>query len=230
MKQFSAEHLAHLSGEARNLADRIENKEAVIGVVGLGYVGLPIALEFAKEGYRSIGVDISQKKVKLLNEGVNFIEDLDDAEVAEAVENGLLSASTSYDALADADIIYIAVPTPFNANKDPDLAYIIASGEGIATILSPGKLIILKSTTFPGTTESHLIPVLDKTGLVAGRDYFIAFSPERVDPGNKVYHTKNTPIITGGVNEESTLLAAYANTRIIEKVFMVDNPRIAELE
>ncbi|MDX1906269.1 MAG: nucleotide sugar dehydrogenase [Bacteroidia bacterium] len=230
MKQFHPENLDVLTGAARTLADRLEDKSAVIGVVGLGYVGLPIALEFAKEGYRTIGVDISVRKVEQLNQGINFIEDLDDAEVEDAVHAGLLSASATYDALADADVIYIAVPTPFNANKDPDLAYIISAGEGIATILAPGKLIILKSTTFPGTTESYLIPTLDKTGLVAGRDYYIAFSPERVDPGNKVYHTKNTPIVTGGVNEASTLLAAYTNSRIIDRVYMVDNPRIAELE
>jgi UDP-N-acetyl-D-glucosamine dehydrogenase len=230
MKLFSADQLETLSGAARELAEKLESKDATIGVVGLGYVGLPIALEFAKEGFRAIGIDISQRKVEMLNRGDNFIEDLDDREVADAVTAGLLSASTSYGDLAAADVIYIAVPTPFNANKDPDLAYILSAAEGIATILSPGKLIILKSTTFPGTTEGYVVPVLHRSGLIAGTDYYIAFSPERVDPGNKVFHTKNTPIVVGGVNPASTLLAAAANSQIIEKVYMVENPKVAELE
>jgi UDP-N-acetyl-D-glucosamine dehydrogenase len=230
MKVFNGSLTGELTGSARELAGRIESRDAVIGVVGLGYVGLPIALEFAKQGFRTVGVDVSRSKVERLNRGENFIEDLDDAEVAEAVGKGFLRASATYDALREADVIYIAVPTPFNANKDPDLAYIIQAGQGIATILSEGKLIILKSTTFPGTTEHYLIPELNASGLTAGVDYFIAFSPERVDPGNKVFHTRNTPIVTGGLNRASTIVAAYVNSQIIDTVYMVDNPRVAELE
>ncbi|MDX2247130.1 MAG: nucleotide sugar dehydrogenase [Bacteroidia bacterium] len=230
MKQFSVDFLAQLDGNAQMLADRLQKKEALIGVVGLGYVGLPIALEFCKKGFSCIGVDVSSWKIESLKRGQNFIEDLDDAEVASVVKEGLLRASTNYEDLADADIIYIAVPTPFNANKDPDLAYIISAGEGIREILRPGQLIILKSTTFPGTTENYLIPVLNQSGYEAGKDYYIAFSPERVDPGNKVFHTGNTPIVVGGIDENSTILASLTNNQVVEKVYMVNNPKVAELE
>lgn len=230
MKLFSKENLINLNEEAQQLADRLKSKDAVIGVVGLGYVGMPIALEYCKKGFSCIGIDVSEKKVEMLNSGINFIEDLEDHEVQAVVEQGLLKASTNYEDLSEADIIFIAVPTPFNANKDPDLAYIISAGEGIKDVLRPGQLVILKSTTFPGTTQEYLIPVLNKSGLSAGKDYYIAFSPERVDPGNKVFHTGNTPIVVGGVDETSTVLASYANNQIIEKVYMVNNPKVAELE
>lgn len=230
MKLFNQELLANLSGKAQTLADKLEDKSALIGIIGLGYVGMPIALEFCKKGFKCIGVDVSTQKVDLLNQGQNFIEDLLDEEVAAVVEQGLMSASTDYAVLADADVIFIAVPTPFNDNKEPDISYIISSGEGVAEHLKAGQLVILKSTTFPGTTEDHLMPVLDKSGLRAGSDYFLAFSPERVDPGNKVYHTANTPIVVGGVDEDSSILASLTNQQIIEKVYMVSNPKVAELE
>ena len=230
MKLFNRELLSSLQGPASELADRLENRSAVIGIVGLGYVGMPIALEFCKQGFHCLGVDVSTKKVEMLNDGINFIEDLQDDEVADAVKKGLLRASTSYETLAEADVLFIAVPTPFNANKDPDISYILSAGEGIAEILRPGQLIILKSTTFPGTTEDHLIPVLDRSGLKAGDDYYIAFSPERVDPGNKVFHTGNTPIVVGGIDETSSILASYTNHQIINEVYMVNNPKVAEME
>jgi len=230
MKLFERSLIGQLSEKGRNLADRLENKSAVIGIVGLGYVGMPIALEYCKKGFQCIGVDVSTQKVDMLNKGENFIEDLNDDEVAEAVSKGLLRASTDYQVLSEADVIFIAVPTPFNANKDPDISYIISSGHGVSEVLSPGQLVILKSTTFPGTTEDHLIPELAKSGLRAGTDYFIAFSPERVDPGNKVFHTGNTPIVVGGIDEESAILASLANQQIIEKVYLVNNPKVAELE
>ncbi|MEM6348539.1 MAG: nucleotide sugar dehydrogenase [Bacteroidota bacterium] len=230
MKLFERSLIGQLSEKGRKLADRLEDKSAVIGIVGLGYVGMPIALEYCKKGFQCIGVDVSSQKVEMLNNGENFIEDLKDEEVADAVSKGLLRASTDYQVLAEADVIFIAVPTPFNANKDPDISYIISSGQGVSEILSPGQLVILKSTTFPGTTEDHLIPELSKSGLRAGTDYFIAFSPERVDPGNKVFHTGNTPIVVGGIDEESAILASLANHQIIEKVYLVNNPKVAELE
>ncbi len=230
MKLFDRSLLGRISGNAQLLADRIDSKEAVIGVAGLGYVGMPIALEFCKRGFSCLGVDVSVSKIDQLNQGINYIEDLEDEEVADVINRGLFKASTDYAALSDADVIFIAVPTPFNANKDPDISYILSAGEEIAKILSPGKLIILKSTTFPGTTEDHLIPRLNQSGLEAGKDYFIAFSPERVDPGNKVYHTGNTPIVVGGIDEDSSVLASLANNQIIEQVYMVNNPKVAELE
>jgi len=230
MLQFTADQLESLDQPALSLAQKISQKQALIGVVGLGYVGLPIAFEFCQKGFHCIGIDIAEKTVNNLNQGINHIEDLDDQAVAAIVQEGLFRASTNYHDLSHADVIYICVPTPFNQNKDPDISYILSAGKEIAKILTPGQLIILKSTTFPGTTEDYLIPELDVSGLKAGIDYHIAFSPERVDPGNKVYHTGNTPIVTGGINHTSTLLASHANHQIVDQVYMVDNPKVAELE
>ncbi|RMG72861.1 MAG: nucleotide sugar dehydrogenase [Bacteroidetes bacterium] len=230
MQLFQRSLLEDLQGDALNLAQRLTQKEAVIGVVGLGYVGMPIALEYCKKGFRCLGVDVSARKVEALNQGENFIEDLDDQEVREMVEKGMLSASTDYAVLRDADVVFIAVPTPFNANKDPDISFIIQAGEGLAPHLQAGQLVILKSTTFPGTTEDYLIPALEQSGLKAGQDFYVAFSPERVDPGNKVFHTGNTPIVTGGIDPTCTILGGHANNQIIEKVYLVDSPKVAELE
>lgn len=215
---------------ASGLADKIRSKKAVIGVVGLGYVGLPIALEYTKKGFSVLGVDVSVDKISSLQKGINYIEDLSDEEIAHVVKEGLLRATTDFGQLAQADVIYIAVPTPFNENKDPDLSYIINSGKEVSKTLSRGKLVILKSTTFPGTTEDYLIPVLDSAELKAGVDYFVSFSPERVDPGNKQFHTGNTPIVVGGINPESTYLTALVNNQIIDNVYCVNNPKVAELE
>lgn len=230
MELFQPTNRPALSPAGEALAGKITSNKAVIGVVGLGYVGLPIALEYAKKGISVLGVDVSKEKVSSLNAGKNYIEDLSDDEIRTVVEKGLLKSYTDFAALADADVIFICVPTPFNLNKDPDLSYILNSGREVAKILKKGQLIILKSTTFPGTTEDYLIPVLDASGLKPGSDYFIAFSPERVDPGNKQFHTGNTPIVVGGVDAESTYLTALANNRIIELIYTVANPKIAELE
>ncbi|MCB9233797.1 MAG: nucleotide sugar dehydrogenase [Bacteroidia bacterium] len=230
MDLFNVNQKPELGALAKNLAESITSKSAVIGVVGLGYVGLPIALEYAKNGFKVLGVDVDSRKVNDLQAGRNYIEDLDDAEIAEVVKKGLLAASTDFAVLAGANVIFIAVPTPFNENKEPDISYILNSGFETSKSLQPGQLVILKSTTFPGTTEDYLRPQLEKSGLVAGKDFFLAFSPERVDPGNKVYHTGNTPIVIGGIDKESTYLAALANKQIIENIWLVSNPKIAELE
>lgn len=230
MKLFTSDLAVDLGQKGQELANKIRNKSAVIGVVGLGYVGLPIGLEYAKKGFSVLGVDVFAGKVDMLNKGENYNEDLADEDIADVVNKGLLRATTNFAELKEVDVIFIAVPTPFNANKDPDLSYILSSGEGIAEHLQAGQLIILKSTTFPGTTEERLQPVLEKSGLTTGKDFFLAFSPERVDPGNKVYHTGNTPIVVGGVGEESTYLASLANNAIIDNVYMVTNCKIAELE
>jgi UDP-N-acetyl-D-glucosamine dehydrogenase len=230
MELFNPANQPTLSPAGKALADKITSNKAVIGVVGLGYVGLPIALEYAKKGISVIGVDVSREKIESLNRGENYIEDLADAEIKEVVEKGLLKSYVEFGALANADVIFICVPTPFNENKDPDLSYILNSGREVSKILHRGQLIILKSTTFPGTTEDYLIPVLNAGGLKPATDYFIAFSPERVDPGNKEYHTGNTPIVVGGVDAESTYLASLTNNVIIEKIYTVSNPKIAELE
>lgn len=230
MKLFTPDQQPNLSAIGSGLADKIQSKSAIIGIVGLGYVGLPIGLEYAKRNFQVIGVDVSESKVEMLNRGENYNEDLSDAEIADAVKSGKMRASTNFAELAQADVIFICVPTPFNLNKDPDLSYILVSAEQVSKYLRKGQLIILKSTTFPGTTEDYMVPILEKSGLQTGLDYFVAFSPERVDPGNKVYHTGNTPIVVGGIGSESTYLASLANNQIIEQVYMVTNPKIAELE
>lgn len=230
MKLFSPEQLSQLSTQAAAVAAKIQSKEAVVGVVGLGYVGLPIAVEFAKSGFSTIGLDVSEGKIAMLKRGENFIEDIRDEDVANMVSQGRLQATTDPAGLQAADVVYICVPTPFNANKDPDLAYILSASEALAGALRPAQVVILKSTTFPGTTEEYVIPVLEKSGLKAGRDFYVAFSPERVDPGNPTWNTANTPIVTGGIDNDSALLAAFANQQIIGQVYIVSNPRVAEME
>ncbi len=230
MERFQRAALDGLQSQGQDLKDRIEQKTATIAIVGLGYVGMPLALEFAKKGFHTIGVDVIQQKVDMLNRGENFIEDLKDEEVADVVASGNFVASTNFEVIADADVIFIAVPTPFSAQKDPDISFILSAGQAISEHLQPGSIVILKSTTFPGTTEDYLLPELEKSGLKAGKDFYLAFSPERVDPGNKVFSTANTPIVTGGIDQNSTILAAWVNHQIIDDVYMVSNPKIAEME
>lgn len=224
------ENIKVQSENAKIILDKLISKSATIGIVGLGYVGLPIALEFAKKGFKVLGVDVSKDKVDSLNKGINYIEDLKDEEIKEVVEKGLLATSIDYATLSEADVTFVCVPTPFNEAKDPDLSYIVGSAESIMPHMRKAQLYILKSTTFPGTTQDYFLPILEKSGLKVGEDFFCAFSPERVDPGNKVYHTGNTPVVVGGVGEESTALSAATNLQIIEQVYTVKNPKIAELE
>ncbi len=230
MELFDSNGVISLSENGKILNDKLKTGKAVIGIVGLGYVGLPIALEYAQKGFSVLGVDVSTEKIALLQKGENYIEDLSDEEIRTVVNNGLLKSFVEFSPLKDADVVFICVPTPFNNNKDPDLSYILNSGDEVAKYLKQGQLIILKSTTFPGTTENYLIPRLEKLGKKAGKDFFVAFSPERVDPGNKTWHTGNTPIVVGGIDPESTFLAALANRQIIEKIYTVSNPKVAELE
>jgi len=212
-----------------NLQEKIQSKAARVGVVGLGYVGLPIAVEFARKGFKTIGIDLSQEKVESLNQGKNYILDIKEEEFKEAYENGFRS-DTNYERIGECDIIYICVPTPFSANKEPDISYITSAAESIEKHLRKGQLVILKSTTFPNTTEGYVMPILDKSGLKVGEDYFLAFSPERIDPGNKKWNTSNTPIVVGGVTETCTKLACLANLQIISHVHEVSSPKVAEME
>jgi UDP-N-acetyl-D-glucosamine dehydrogenase len=230
MKLFDSQSPASLSVLGQALADKVKAKKAVVGIVGLGYVGLPIGLEFAKKGFSVLGFDVSAQKVAMLNAGENYNEDLADAEIAAVATSGHLKATTDFARLAEVDVIFICVPTPFNANKDPDLSFIERASEKVGEALQRGQLVILKSTTFPGTTEDYMVPILERSGLKTSTDFFVAFSPERVDPGNKTYHTGNTPIVVGGIGSDSTYLASLVNNAIIEKVYMVTNPKIAELE
>ncbi len=187
--------------------DRIYRKEAVIGVVGLGYVGLPLAVEKAKAGYRVIGFDIQSKRVEMVNQGINYIGDVVDEELASLVATGQLCATGDYSDIAQVDAVSICVPTPLDRYQQPDTSYVEGSAREIARRLHPGMLVVLESTTYPGTTEEVVLPILEESGLKVGRDFYLAFSPERVDPGNKIYHTKNTPKVVGGITQDCTRTA-----------------------
>ena len=179
------------------LLTKIEDKTATAGVIGLGYVGLPMATGLAKCNYKVTGIDASQEKVNLLNNGTSYIPDVPTEEIAELVKKGLLSATTDYASLQNVDVIFICVPTPFDSMKAPDLAYVRQASEGIATNLQRGQLIVLQSTTYPGTTEEVVQPILEKTGMLAGQDFFLAFSPERIDPWPFRLHRGKHPKSSG---------------------------------
>ncbi len=212
------------------LKAQLEDKSARIGVIGLGYVGLPLAVEFADKGFNVLGIDSDATKIDSLNKGINYIDDVADSKLEKAVNAGLLKSTTSYNDIADLDVIYICVPTPFTKNKEPDVSYIEAASKGIASGLRKDHLIILKSTTFPDTTEGIVQPILEETGLKVGQDFYLAFSPERIDPGNKVFTTATTPVVVGGVTKKCTELACLANQQIIDQVVPVSSPKVAEME
>jgi len=212
------------------LMEKIKNREAVVGVIGLGYVGLPLAVEKAKAGYRIIGFDIQKKRVEMVNRGENYIGDVVDEELAELVERGRLRATENYDEISSCDVVTICVPTPLDKHKQPNLNYVISTTVEISKRLHKDMLIILESTTYPGTTEEVVLPILEKTGFKVGEDFFLAFSPERVDPGNRRYKTKNTPKIVGGVTKKCTELAKALYENVLEaSVFVVSSPKEAEM-
>ncbi len=213
-----------------SLVNKIKQKKARIGVVGLGYVGLPLAVEYASKGFHTIGIETDQAKVDAVNAGKNYIADVDDKAFRKAVKGGLLKAMNDYGYVASLDVLFICVPTPFTANKEPDISYIVSATEQIAPRLRKEHLVILKSTTFPNTTEGHVKPILEKTGLKVGKDFYLAFSPERIDPGNKRWTTANTPVVVGGVTPECTKLACLVMEKIVSKVVPVANPKVAEME
>ncbi|WP_245846091.1 nucleotide sugar dehydrogenase [Longibacter salinarum] len=217
-----------------NLLGQIDNGEATIGVIGLGYVGLPLAVEYASAGFKTVGIDLDESRVDRLNRGDNYIDDLDDDQVRGLVESDLLSASTNFDACGDIDVFFICVPTPVTASKDPDTGYIESATASIAEHLRPGQLVILKSTTYPDTTEGIVKPILeeqgDPRGLTLGSDYFLAFSPERIDPGNEEWTTANTPVVVGGTTPTCGHVSQIALEEIIEHVYSVSNPKVAEME
>ncbi|MCE2502607.1 MAG: nucleotide sugar dehydrogenase [Chlorobi bacterium] len=212
------------------LLRKIESRDFSVAIIGLGYVGLPLAIEFTKAGVKAYGIDVDKKKVQQLQRGENYIQDLSDNVVREAVEKKLLIAETDPSVITQADVIYICVPTPFTPNKEPDISFILNASEATAEHLRSEQCVVLKSTTFPTTTEEYVLPILEKSGLKIGEEYFLAFSPERIDPGNKVWHTGNTPIVVGGVTPECTKVAAAANRVIIEHVHEVSSPNVAEME
>ena len=186
------------------LLKKIEAKQATLGVIGLGYVGLPLAVEFARAGFHVVGYDVDARKVAELMAGRSYIPDVSSEHLAEVVKSGRFTATTDPKALADVDIIDICVPTPLRKTKDPDMTYVVQAVEAIAAVLRKGQLIILESTTYPGTTDEVVQPTLAAKGFKPGVDFFLAFSPERVDPGNPQYQTKNIPKVVGGINADST--------------------------
>jgi UDP-N-acetyl-D-glucosamine dehydrogenase len=214
-----------------NLYEKIQLKKAVLGVIGLGYVGLPLAVEKAKSGYKTIGFDIQINKVEMVNKGINYIGDVISEDLMTIVKSGMLRATSNFSEVANADAVCIAVPTPLDEHQQPDISYVKASAESIVPYMHKDMLIVLESTTYPGTTEELLKPILEKSGLKCGVDFYLAFSPERVDPGNLIYKTKNTPKVVGGVTKKCTDIAALMYENILEApVHKVSSPAIAEME
>ena len=197
--------------------------------MGLGYVGLPLAVAFAEADYRVIGVDLDKKKVEALRRGKSHIGDVDSGGLAKLVNKGLILPVTDYSRLKKCDAINVCVPTPFTGNKDPDISYIRAASKEISKILRPGHLIVLRSTTYPETTDKVMLPILEESGLVVGEQFFLVFAPERIDPGNKKYGFKNTPVVVGGVTSDCTRLGCLLYEKICDQTVPVSSPRVAEM-
>ena len=211
------------------LLSRIRQRRAQVCVVGLGYVGLPLAVEMAAVGFDVLGIDVSAEKVQAIREGRSYIRDVAPRHVAAVVKSGRLSASLDFQRVEGADVIFICVPTPFTGTRAPDLSYIVAATEEIAKRLHGGQLVILQSTTYPGTTEEVVLPILERTGLKVGSDFFLAFSPERINPGDREHNVRNTPKVTGGVTPDCTELARVLLEQLTAEVFVVSSPRAAEM-
>jgi UDP-N-acetyl-D-glucosamine dehydrogenase len=211
------------------LQEKISAKSARVGIIGLGYVGLPLAVAFAEAGLKVLGFDVQQKRVDLVNRGKSYISDTSDARLAAVVDKKLLEATTEQSRLGEVDAICICVPTPLTKTKEPDLSYVVHESEEIAKHLKSGQLVALESTTYPGTTREVVLPILEKSGLKCGQDFYLAFSPERVDPGNKRYNINNTPKVVGGIDAESTELGAQLYKQIAETVVPVSSPEVAEM-
>src|SRR3989339_241744 len=201
------------------LSKLIEAKKAVIGIVGLGYVGLPLAVEFARAGFRVIGIEQNLKRKDSINNGINYIADVRDVDLALVVKEKRLIAASDYSELKNANVIIICVPTPLDQNKQPDISYVKSVTEHISKIIRKGQLIVLESTTYPGTTEEIILPKLSRSGLKVGKDFFLAFSPERVDPGNANFKTKDIPKVVGGVTQNCSKMAKMLYSQIIKEIF-----------
>ena len=216
----------------QELLKKIENREIVVGVVGLGYVGLPLAVEKAKAGFKTIGFDVQKSKVDSVNAGHNYIGDVVDSDLEKLVQEGKLSATTDFSFVKDVDFIAICVPTPLDKHQEPDISYVKSSAEAIAEYLTANTMVVLESTTYPGTTEELIKPILENgSGLKCGEDFYLGFSPERVDPGNLIYKTKNTPKVVGGIGKDATEVIAAMYRAVLEgDVYEVSSPAIAEME
>ncbi len=214
------------------LLNKIQDKEIVVGVVGLGYVGLPLAVEKAKAGFKTIGFDVQAKKVEMVNAGHNYIGDVVNEDLKEIVSKGLLSATTDFSFIQDVDFVAICVPTPLDIYQQPDIQYVRSSVEDISKYMKKGTMVVLESTTYPGTTEELIKPILEKgSGLKCGEDFYLGFSPERVDPGNLIYKTKNTPKVVGAIGDDALEVIAAMYRAVLESdVHTVSSPAIAEME
>jgi UDP-N-acetyl-D-glucosamine dehydrogenase len=218
-----------MSALAASLLEKIQTRRARTGVVGLGYVGLPLAVELGKAGFHATGIDLDERKVHAVNHGESYIPDVATADVRSLRQAGKLDATTDFSVVEDLDTINICVPTPLRKTKDPDMSYIVSAVEAIAKHLHPGLLVCLESTTYPGTTEEVVQPLLEATGLKAGVDFFIAFSPERVDPGNPTFQTHNVPKVVGGLTPECVRLASALYGSAVETIVPVSSTRVAEM-
>ena len=216
----------------QKLMNKIAEKKLTVGVVGLGYVGLPLAVEKAKAGFHTIGFDVQEEKVRLVNEGHNYIGDVVDSDLKQLVDSGMLRATTDFSFVRDVDFIAICVPTPLDQHQQPDISYVKSSTEAIAQYLTRETMVVLESTTYPGTTEELVKPILEQgSGLKCGEDFYLGFSPDRVDPGNLIYKTKNTPKVVGGIGKDATeVIAAMYRAVLDGDVAEVSSPAIAEME
>jgi len=216
----------------QKLLNKIANKEIIVGVVGLGYVGLPLAVEKAKAGFKTIGFDVQDNKVDMVNAGHNYIGDVVDDDLKDIVEKGMLSATKDFSFIKDVDFVAICVPTPLDIYQQPDISYVKSSAEAIAKYMTKGTMVVLESTTYPGTTEELIKPILEEgSGLKCGKDFYLGFSPERVDPGNLIYKTKNTPKVVGAIGEDALEVIAAMYRAVLESdVHTVSSPAVAEME
>ncbi len=216
-------------GQAAKLLAKIESRQAILGVVGLGYVGLPLVVEFARAGFRVVGFDVQERVTRGLNAGVSHIQDVPSEAIAALVSQGRFEATTEMGRLAECDAISICVPTPLNKTRDPDVSYVVAATQSVANALRPGQVVILESTTYPGTTRELMMPMLEAAGLKVGEDIFVAFSPERVDPGNPVWQTKNTPKVVGGITPACLEVAVALYGRVMDTIVPVSSTEAAEM-
>ncbi len=216
----------------QQLLNKISKKEIVVGVVGLGYVGLPLAVEKAKAGFKTIGFDVQDQKVDMVNSGHNYIGDVVDNDLKDIVAKGMLSATKDFSFIKDVDFVAICVPTPLDIYQQPDISYVKSSAESIAKYMTKGIIVVLESTTYPGTTEELIKPILEKgSGLKCGEDFYLGFSPERVDPGNLIYKTKNTPKVVGAIGDDALEVIASMYRAVLESdVHTVSSPAVAEME
>ncbi len=220
---------ANMPERGQQLAQKIRDRSARVGVIGLGYVGLPLLVEMAKAGFRATGIDIDGKRVDSVNAGTSYVLDVQGDILLTFAREGHIRATSSLAVLGELDTVSICVPTPLRKTKDPDLSYIVAAVEAVCRHLRPGQLVVLESTTYPGTTQEVVLPLLEKSGLKVGEDFFLAFSPERVDPGNQHYTTSNIPKVIGGVTPHCTALATLLYQQFIAQIVPVSSPSTAEM-